>query len=260
MVNDRNLLHVRRVSPVWVVCLLLAFMGLPALIAAADVPTNRRAIVVVERNTENMQALAEARGLELGAPVYLRITKRPAELTAYLQSADGSYLPLRTWKICSFSGGLGPKQAEGDGKSPEGFYSVRPRQLNPSSSYHLSFNLGFPNAYDRAQGYTGSFLMVHGDCVSIGCYAMTDEGIEEIWTVMQAAFDSGQTTIPVHIFPFAMPGGKLPEGWKSHEAAAFWTELAPAWAAFETSARVPEVNVSGGTYEIVSPVAPSGVQ
>ena len=260
MVNDRSLHIARRVSPVWVVCLLLAFMGLPALIAAAEVPSSRRATLAVERNTEKMQGLAEANGVELGAPVYLRITKRPAELTAYLQSADGSYLPLKTWKICSFSGGLGPKKAEGDGKSPEGFYSVRPRQMNPASSYHLSFNLGFPNAYDRAQGYTGSFLMVHGDCVSIGCYAMTDEGIEEIWTVMQAAFDAGQTEIPVHIFPFAMPGGKLPEGWKSHEAAAFWTELAPAWAAFETSARVPEVSVSGGSYEIVSPVAPSGVQ
>ncbi len=257
MVNDRNTL---RVSPVWVVCLLLAFMGLPALIAAAEVPTSQRASAAVARNTENMQALSAARGLELGAPVYLRLTKRPAELTAYLQSGDGSYLPLKTWKICSFSGGLGPKKAEGDGKSPEGFYSVRPRQMNPASSFHLSFNLGFPNAYDRAQGYTGSFLMVHGDCVSIGCYAMTDQGIEEIWTVMQAAFDKGQSEIPVHIFPFAMPGGKLSEGWRSHEAADFWDELAPAWAAFEDTARVPRTRVSGDAYEIVTPASPSGVQ
>ena len=91
----------------------------------------------------------------------------------------------------------------------EGFYFVPPNQLNPHSSYHLSFNLGYPNRYDRAHGYTGSYLMVHGNKVSIGCYAMTDPVIEEIWTLMDAAYRQGQPFIRVHIFPFRMTPGNM---------------------------------------------------
>jgi murein L,D-transpeptidase YafK len=138
---------------------------------------------------------------------------------------------------------------EGDGQAPEGFYAVAPEAMNPASRYHLSFNLGFPNAYDRARGRTGSFLMVHGACVSVGCVAMTDAGIEEIWTLMQAAFDGGQASVPVHIFPFPM----TPENLQQHagsENAEFWQVLAPAWDAFETSRRVADVTVRRGDYVV----------
>lgn len=246
----------KRVSPIWLSILVLAFLTVPVLLAFADTPRSSRADAAMARNTAAMETLAASKGLELGAPVYLRITKRPAELTAFLRDSNGRYKALKSWKICRFSGGLGPKTKEGDGKSPEGFYSVRPSQMNPVSSYHLSFNLGFPNAYDRAQGYTGSYLMVHGDCVSIGCYAMTDEGIEQIWTIMDSAFSEGQESIPVHIFPFPMPGGKVPEGYQGHAAAPFWKEIAPAWAAFESAAQPPQIDIRKGAYEIVSPVSP----
>jgi murein L,D-transpeptidase YafK len=149
------------------------------------------------------------------------------------------------------SGSLGPKQKQGDGQAPEGFYRVRPGQMNPASSYHLSFNLGYPNAFDRANGRTGDFLMVHGNCVSIGCFAMTDPVIEEIWTLMQAAYEAGQGEVSVHIFPFAMTAANL----KAHSAsehAPFWESLAPAWTQFDETGRVPKVKVSGKSYQVLT--------
>ena len=118
--------------------------------------------------------------------------------------ATGAFAPFETYPICAWSGELGPKLAEGDRQAPEGFYAVGLKQLNPNSNYHRAFNLGFPNAYDRALGRTGSFLMVHGDCVSIGCYAMTDQGIDEIYRIVEAALHQGQREVPVHAFPFRM--------------------------------------------------------
>lgn len=230
----------------------MAFLCLPAVLAAAGVDTVRetpRSRAAVETHAPELsEALAE-QGLSLGAPVYLRLTKEPAELTAYVANQDGVYEPFRTWPVCAYSGKLGPKQAEGDMQAPEGFYAIAPGQMNASSDYHLAFNLGYPNAYDRAHGRTGSYLMVHGDCVSIGCYAMTDEAIEEIWTLMQAAMDAGQTSVPVHIFPFPMTAANL-QRHAGDPNAAFWRSLAPAWADFEDTGHVPAVRVSGGEYEV----------
>lgn len=149
------------------------------------------------------------------------------------------------------SGALGPKQREGDGQAPEGLYRVRPGQMNAASQFHLSFNLGFPNAYERAQGWTGSFLMVHGGCASIGCYAMTDAGIEEIWAAMRAAFAGGQTAIPVHCFPFALTPEAL-DAAHAHPWAPFWRTLEPAYRLFRETRRPPRVSVVGGQYRVLA--------
>ena len=234
----------------------MAFLCLPAVLAAAgvdDVRTTPRSRAAVEARTPELSAALAAQGLELGDPVYLRLTKEPAELTAYVANEDGVYEPFRTWPVCAHSGQLGPKQAEGDMQAPEGFYSVGANQMNPASDFHLSFDIGYPNAFDRANGRTGSYLMVHGSCVSVGCYAMTDEGIEEIWTLMQAALDHGQSSVPVHIYPFPMTAANL----QRHAGDAnepFWRGLAPAWADFEATHRVPDVHVSNGTY-VIRPVS-----
>lgn len=231
----------------------MAFLCLPAVLAAAgvdDVRETPRSRAVVEAHTAELsEALAE-QGAHLGAPVYLRLTKEPAVLTAYVADADGVYEPFRSWPVCAFSGDLGPKLAEGDMQAPEGFYSVAPGQMNAGSDYHLAFNLGYPNAFDRAHDRTGSYLMVHGDCVSVGCYAMTDEAIEEIWTLMQAAMGEGQKAVPVHIYPFPMTAANL-QRHAGDPNAAFWRSLAPAWEDFEETGHVPEVRVTGGKYEIV---------
>ncbi|MBI1254441.1 MAG: 2-dehydro-3-deoxyphosphooctonate aldolase [Hyphomonas sp.] len=232
---------------------MLAFLCLPALLAFAEAgtpPSSRRSDAAYAAHKPKLERDLAAAGLELGRPVYLRITKQPAELTAYVADADGAFKAFRSWPICSVSGGLGPKMREGDGQAPEGFYKVAPAQMNPASSYHLSFNLGYPNAFDRANGRTGSFLMVHGSCVSIGCFAMTDPGIEEIWTLMQAAFEGGQSSVDVHVFPFAMTGDNLAAHWGS-EHLSFWTALAPAWTGFEQTGRVPRVKVSGKAYQVL---------
>lgn len=133
------------------------------------------------------------------------------------------YALFDSYPICAFSGGPGPKLAEGDGQSPEGFYEVGRRQLNPDSAYHLAFDLGFPNALDRMLGRTGSYLMVHGSCVSIGCYAMTDHGITEIYGLVAAALEAGQPGVPVHVFPFRMTPSAMAAAADS-TWAAFWAK------------------------------------
>ena len=160
---------------------------------------------------------------------------------------DGRFHLDRTFDICTWSGALGPKLKEGDGQSPEGFYFITPSSLNPNSSYHLSFNLGFPNAYDRAHGRTGSFLMVHGDCVSIGCYAMTDDGIEDIYSDVEDAFAGGQSIIRVHIFPFEMTEAALAAQQDSSNYA-FWENLKSGWDWYENNRIPPNVTVVDKTY------------
>lgn len=199
-------------------------------------------------------ALAEA-GAPLGQPVFLRITKEPAVLELWMEGADGRYVAVRKYPVCAASGVLGPKRREGDMQAPEGVYRVRPGQMNPASAFHLSFDLGYPNAFDRAHGRTGRYLMVHGGCASIGCYAMTDPAIEEIWTAMTAAFRAGQTSIPVHVFPFPLSPGALAKN-GDHLDAAFWADLAPIWQAFETKRRPPEVEVRERRYVLAEPSGP----
>ena len=133
--------------------------------------------------------------------------------------------------------------------------------MNPNSRFHLSFNLGFPNAFDRAHGRTGSYLMVHGGRVSIGCYAMTDPGIEEIYTLVEAALAKGQASVPVHCFPFRMTEKRLAQAHqrKSEKTwLAFWKQLAAADQAFSKDKRPPTIRVEGQRYQ-VSP-APSPTQ
>ncbi|MBF9232740.1 L,D-transpeptidase family protein [Microvirga alba] len=186
------------------------------------------------------------RGFSLGAAAFIRIFKQESELEVWL-SRNGIYELFATYPICTWSGALGPKIAEGDGQSPEGFYAVDLKQLNPNSAYYRAFNLGFPNAYDRAHGRTGSFLMVHGDCLSIGCYAMTDKGIDDIYAIVEAALREGQREVPVHAFPFRMTGDKL-AATEGHRWAAYWANLKEGHDLFETTKTPPTASVCGGRY------------
>ncbi len=189
-----------------------------------------------------------AKGLRLGAPVFIRIFKDASELELWVE-ADGRFAFYKTFPICRWSGALGPKLRGGDGQAPEGFYSVSRQQMNPNSQYHLSFDLGFPNAYDRAQGRTGSFLMVHGNCVSIGCYAMTDRGIEEIWLIADEALKGGQARFDVHVFPFRMTPESFDRN-KGSQWIAFWESLKAGYDSFEQTGKVPAVTIAGGAYAI----------
>lgn len=189
--------------------------------------------------------LAE-RGLALGAPVFIRIFKKESELELWLQK-DDRFALFATYPICRWSGQLGPKLQEGDRQAPEGFYTVAEPQLNPNSKWHRSFNLGFPNAFDLAHGRTGSFLMVHGGCGSIGCYAMTNPAIDEIWTVVTAALRQGQPRFHVHVFPYRM----TPWNQAVHRASPwqpFWSDLKKGNDLFETARVPPRISVCDGRY------------
>lgn len=188
-----------------------------------------------------------AQGLHYGSAVFVRIFKREAELELWLAGKDGRYRLFRTYPICTFSGALGPKRRQGDRQAPEGFYRVGLSQLNPASSYHLSFNLGYPNAYERANGYTGDFLMVHGSCVSIGCYAMGDAAIEEIYTLAEAALRQGQAAFEVHAFPFRLDDVALAAA-RDSPWFDFWSELKPGYDAFERARQPPRVRVENKRY------------
>ena len=230
--------------------LLLAFLfslSLGIQASPIDIPTSVRA----EKSIANVKhklikELAE-QDLEYGAPIFIRIFKDPGVLEVWVESDDGNFLNFKNYDICTFSGNLGPKLMQGDHQSPEGFYFVNPGRLNPWSSYHLSFNLGYPNQYDRFHGRTGSALMVHGRCVSIGCYAMTDSYIDEIYTLSAAALESGQPFFRVHSFPFKLESETLSK-YSSHQWYPFWLNLKEGYDYFNTYKKPPNVEVLEGEY------------
>ncbi|MBK7399410.1 MAG: murein L,D-transpeptidase [Myxococcales bacterium] len=196
----------------------------------------------------DVAARLAAKGSHLGAPVFVRIFKEAAVLEVWAK-ADARYVLFERYPICRFSGGLGPKRKEGDRQAPEGLYRVGLGQLNPHSRFHLSFDLGYPNAFEAAQGWTGSALMVHGSCVSIGCYAMGDAAITEIYTLMRAALRAGQPFVSVQALPFALTEANL----RAHAGSPFlghWRALAPAYAAFEREHVPPTVSVTTKGYSL----------
>ncbi len=184
--------------------LLIALMIVPLESHGRGLLSSPRSREAITRQKVRLgKALCEKKFL-WGAPIYIRIFKTERRLEVWLQQ-DRRYRLFKCYPICNYGAkGIGPKTRQGDGRAPEGFYEVRSAQMNPCSHFHLAFNLGYPNAYDLGHGRTGSALMVHGGCVSIGCFAMTDESMEEIYALAHAALSSGQPYFSVHIFPFEM--------------------------------------------------------
>jgi murein L,D-transpeptidase YafK len=193
-----------------------------------------------------LAARLAAAGFAAGDAAFIRIFKSESQLEVWLKRGAGFVL-FETYPICAWSGDLGPKLKEGDGQSPEGFYEVGSKQLNPASAYHLAFNLGYPNPYDRAHGRTGSALMVHGACASVGCYAMTDHFITEIYGLVAAALRKGQRSVPVHVFPFRMTHGAVTAR-SADEWASFWVNLKQGYDAFEDAQVPPAVYACGKHY------------
>jgi hypothetical protein len=204
---------------------------------------------------------------QLGSPVFVRIFKREGALELYVRQ-NGRFALKKTYQVCKMSGRVGPKLKSGDYQAPEGFYQVTARQLNPNSQYHLAFNVGYPNAFDRQNGRTGSAIMVHGDCVSIGCFAMTNKGIEEIYGYVAAALKYGQREVPVHIFPFRMSesaiaresgGGGLASLFAARDTETtlasgagqwgdFWRDLKKGYDLFERTGEPPLAYACKGRY------------
>ncbi|MEZ0274055.1 MAG: murein L,D-transpeptidase family protein [Roseimicrobium sp.] len=206
---------------------------------------NPRITEVRERVSPGLKEQLATDGFALGNPAFIRIVKEERELELWLKPKSATEYKLwKKWSIAAMSGELGPKVKTGDCQAPEGFYSTNAGLLNPASKFHLSFNIGYPNAFDRAHGRTGDFLMVHGNQVSLGCFAMTDPVIEEIYLVVESAIHAGQKEVPVHVFPFRMTQERMTqEEAKDSEWLDFWKDLHKAWAKFEEKRTVPKVKV-----------------
>lgn len=221
----------------------------PALGDRADTKPARVA-KAAESARARLGALLKKKDMRFGQPVFLRAFKEEAKLEVWLKPKDRFEL-LKTYDICAASGELGPKQKVGDEQVPEGFYAFGAGAMNPASKYHLSFNVGYPNAFDKKLGRTGSLIMVHGDCVSIGCMAMTDDGIDEIYTLVDAAHDAGQTSVQIHIFPFRLTEANLKKHQKS-EWISFWKNLKEGSDLFEQDHLPPVVGQARGRYTLRS--------
>lgn len=227
----------------------LSLLGSACL--AAEVPSSLRSQSVTTRVAPRLMEAMDARGLDYGAPIFLRIFKASRELEVWVQTG-ARFARFRSYRICDLSGTLGPKKRSGDLQGPEGFYQVTPERMNPDSRYYLSFDLGYPNAYDRAYGRTGDALMVHGNCVSAGCFAMTDLDVEEIYTLADAALRRGQPAFDVHVFPFRMSTDNLTR-FQQSTWWPFWLNLKEGYDLFDQIRRPPPIMVHGQRYIFGSP-------
>jgi murein L,D-transpeptidase YafK len=200
--------------------------------------------------TVRASTLQQMAGLNMdrAAPIVLRLYKTESILEVWKENRDGKYALLKSYPICKFSGKLGPKIREGDHQAPEGFYEITPTQLNPRSREYLAFNIGFPNAFDRSLGRTGSVVMVHGGCHSIGCYAMTNQNIDEIYALIGEAFGGGQEKVQLEAFPFRMTAENLASHAENNPNAAFWAMLKTGSDVFLEERKPPTVAVCGHRY------------
>lgn len=204
--------------------------------------------------SEKTLAEIAAKNMDKESPILARIFKEEAEMEIWKKNRDGEYALLKTYPICRWSGDLGPKKKEGDRQAPEGFYTITPGNMNPASNYYLAFNTGFPNAYDRSWGYTGSELMVHGDCSSRGCYAMTDEQIQEIYALARESFFGGQKAFQLQAMPFRMTALNMAKH-RNNPNFAFWKMLKEGYDNFEASKQEPKVAVCEKRY-VFDPAQP----
>jgi murein L,D-transpeptidase YafK len=206
--------------------------------------------------SQDMQAEIQRKSMPVESPILVRIFKEEAELEVWKQDSTGHFALLKTYPICRWSGDLGPKVKEGDRQAPEGFYQITPGLMNPNSNYYLAFNLGFPNTYDKANDRSGAFLMVHGDCSSRGCYAMTDEQIGEIFALGRDSFQGGQKSFQVQAYPFHMTALNMVKH-RNSPHMAFWRMIKQGYDHFEVTRQEPRVDVCDKHY-VFNAESPNG--
>lgn len=209
-------------------------------------PVTEKFATILARVTPVIEKELSAKGFKLGSPVFVRIFKLPAILEVWMEK-NGRHELFKSYPVCDLSGYPGPKLREGDWQGPEGFYRVTADQMHPSSDYHLAFNIGYPNEYDAMLNRSGGDIMVHGDCSSMGCFAMNDQRMEEIYTLAHSALTNGQNAFAVHVFPFPLTGGNMKK-FQHSPWISFWKNLKEGFDVFERTRQVPEMNVADGRY------------
>ncbi len=229
---------------------LLASVALAAALALAGCDTDGTPGVSgrhMQPLSDRILADIEKRNMAKESPILVRIFKEESEFEVWKEDKTGRFALLRTYPICRWSGELGPKIKQGDRQAPEGFYTITPGQMNPNSNYYLAIDTGFPNAYDRANDRSGLFLMIHGDCSSAGCYAMTDEQIAEIYALARESFFGGQKSFLIQAFPFRMTPLNMARH-RNSPHLAFWRMLKQGYDHFEVTRREPKVDVCDKHY------------
>ncbi len=199
-------------------------------------------------DVEKLDARLAAAGLTSGAPILMRVFKASSELELWMKKGE-RFVLFATYPICHWSGTLGPKLKEGDKQTPEGFYTITNRQTRHLGRWRNAINLGFPNVFDRTHGRSGSFILMHGGCSSVGCFAMTNPVMSEIHGLTKAAIERGQRHVPVHIFPFRMTDEALAER-RGDERHPFWTALKTGYDSFERTRKPPRITVCKRAYYI----------
>lgn len=239
----------------WIVrsCALLAMTAIIAGCSKETTQKSARASTPIPATT--LSAMATI-GTDKTSPILIRAYKKESEIEIWKQTAGGDYALLKTYPVCRWSGQLGPKTREGDRQVPEGFYTVTPGQMNPNSSLWLSFNIGYPNPLERSLGRNGGDIMVHGTCSSRGCFAMTNEQMEEIYAVVREAFLGGQKAMQFQSYPFRMTAENLAK-FRNDPNIAFWKNLKEGSDRFEVSKRAPSVGYCGTRYAFDTDDQPS---
>ncbi|MBN9281955.1 MAG: murein L,D-transpeptidase, partial [Hyphomicrobium denitrificans] len=230
-----------RVSLTWKSAVQTAVMAGAVLLAACSNTPTIPPPSEVPLSKDTISLLAK-KGMQSGSPIFVRIFKEESELEIWKQRDDGRFYHFKTYPICNWSGEIGPKLTYGDRQAPEGFYSVTPGLMNPNSKYYLSFNLGYPNAYDRSWNRTGDSVMVHGNCRSAGCYAMTDALMEEIYGLSREALKAGQSSFQVQALPFRMTDARMARE-KNSKWLSYWKTLKQGYDYFEKYRVPPNVVV-----------------
>jgi murein L,D-transpeptidase YafK len=226
----------------------MASVALAAAIALAGCETDGlRSGKAMKELSPEMKAELAAKNMPIESPILVRLFKQEAELEVWKQDAGGRYELLKTYPICRWSGELGPKIKEGDRQAPEGFYNITPASMNPNSQFYLSINTGYPNAFDKAHQRTGAALMIHGDCSSRGCYAMTDDQISEIYALARESFFGGQRSLQLQAYPFRMTPANFAKH-RNNPNMAFWKMLKEGNDHFEVTHQEPKVDVCEKRY------------
>lgn len=218
---------------------LLVLLVFSSTAALADKVKEVRA-----RRAADVKALVEKAGLTYPVEeVYLRAFKKERLLELWAGKKGQALVLLKTYPFCAASGELGPKRMEGDLQVPEGLYEVP--SFNPFSDYHLSMKVSYPNESDKVRSdpkRPGGLIYLHGSCASIGCIAIEDEPIEEVYLI---AFDAKRRPIRFDIFPARMTEETLKTLDPTH--ADFWKELTPAFTKFEQTRRPAAFSVTTKT-------------
>lgn len=235
----------------------IALLATLALLSACSLERREQSSSRAAQSTIPTETLAamDSIGTDRNQPILIRAFKKESEIEIWKRTRAGTYALMKTYPVCRWSGRLGPKTREGDRQVPEGFYTVTPGQMNPNSAMWLSFNVGYPNPMERALGRTGGDIMVHGTCSSRGCYAMTNEQMDEIYAVMREAFQGGQKVVQFQSYPFRMTAENLAK-FRNDPNMPFWKNLKEGSDRFEVTKREMAVNYCGTRYTFGANDAP----